>query len=182
MRRFMTKKRLVTAGIVATLLVGGGAAFAIATGTGTGSGSGAGAAGGPAACTVTLKAVWDAPGTISIGGTATIDFYATNAGSQPCLIKTISANVVSGIGPVSSTTPNCQSVIDEQQDQFWLTPVGSTSSSNVSVPQNGSSGVIVPPDDTSTPLPNSGILHWASTSFDQSNCVSQPLDLSIVTP
>lgn len=183
MKRFMTKKRLATAGIVAALVVAGGTAFAITTGNGSGSGSGTGSAGGAPNCTVSLSAVWDAPGTISPGGTATIDFYATNAGSAPCIVKSISANVVSGIGPVSSTNAACQSVIDEQQSQFWLTPVGSSSKTNVTVPQNGSSGVIIPADDTSTPLPNSGILSWLnSPSFDQSPCFNAPLSLSIVTP
>ena len=181
MKRFMTKKVAVI-GVVATLIVGGGVAFAITTGVGTGSGSGTGSAGGPPNCAVTLSAVWDAPGTISPGGTATIDFYATNAGTAPCLVKSISAHVVSGIGPVSSTIPACQNVIDSQQDQFWLTPVGSASKTNVTVPQNGATGVIVPADDTSTPLPNAGILNWQDTGFDQSPCFSAPLSLSIVTP
>ncbi len=190
MKRLMTKK-VATIGVIATVLVGGAAAFAIVTGVGTGSGGGAGAAAGPGACPVTLTANWDPPGTIGppapgpAGATATIDFSAKNLGTQPCLVKTISANVVSLVGPVSSSVANCQSVIDEQQSQFWLTPAtgtGSTSTTNVSVPQNGGSGVMVPNNGLATPLPAPGTLHWVNEGFDQGPCLSQPLNLAIVTP
>jgi len=182
MKRFKGKK-WAAMGVVGALIVGGGVAFALATGVGTGSGSGVGVAGGPGSCTVSLAANWDSPGSITPGGTATIDFSATNSGSQPCLVKSISASVVSGIGPVSSSNAGCQSVIDEQQDQFWLTPGGSSSSTNVTVPQNGTSGVIIPPTGLATPLPDAGTLHWLnSPSFLQDACYTAPLTLSITTP
>jgi hypothetical protein len=185
MRRFRGKK-WAAGGVVAALVVGGGVAFALATGTGSGSGSGAGAAGGPAACSVQLQANWDPPGTITPGGTASIDFAAKNTSNQPCLVKSISAAVNSGIGPVSSSNAACQGVIDEQQNQFWLTPDPSGATSNVTVPQNGATGVVIPPGGSTapwTPLPNNGLLHWLNSSnFLQDACASAPLTLSIVTP
>lgn len=185
MKRFRGKK-WAAGGVVAALVVGGGVAFALATGTGSGSGTGAGQAGGPAACSVGLQANWDPPGTITPGGTASIDFAARNTSNQPCLVKSISAQVISGIGPVSSTDPTCQGVIDQQQSQFWLTPQGNNSLTNVTVPQNGTTGVVIPPGGSGapwTPLPNNGILHWSnSNNFLQDACASQPLTLSIVTP
>ena len=40
-----------------------------------------------------------------------INFAAKNTGTQPCLVKSISASVVSAIGPVSSSNGACQTVI-----------------------------------------------------------------------
>ena len=184
MRVFKSKKWLV-AGAVGALVISGGVAFAIVQGTASGSGSGSTTAGSAVSCPVTLSVDFDTSG-ITPGGTATIDFDATNKGTVPCLIKTISATVVSGVGPVSSTniTPlgGCQGVINEQQSQFWLTPVGSSSLTNAPVPQGTGSGVVVPAGATNDPLPNSGILHWATTAFDQSLCLGEPLTLAVQTP
>lgn len=182
MKRFMTKKAAAV-GVVAALLVGGGVAFAVVQGSASGTGSGSTTAAGPGPCPVSLSVDFDPGPALTPGGApALIDFDASNSGSQACLIKTISASVFSGIGPVSSSNPGCQSVIDELQSQFWLTPSPSGASTNTPVPQNGSSGVLVQPGSHNIPLPGEGLLHWSSTGFDQSACLGEPLTLAVQTP
>jgi hypothetical protein len=181
MKRFMTKKVAVI-GVVATLLVGGGVAFAIAQGSASGSGSGSTTAGVAGPCPVTLSVTFDPGPAITPGGTALIDFDAKNTGSAACLVKTISATTFSGIGPVSSANTACQNVIDQLQSQFWLTPSPSGALTNTPVPQNGTTGVLIQPGVGDVALPGEGLLHWANTSFDQSNCLGAPLTLAVQTP
>ncbi len=181
MKRFMTKKAAAV-GVVAALLVGGGVAFAVVSGSASGTGSGSTTAAGPGSCPVTLSVDFDPGPAITPGGSALIDFDVTNHGTAACLIKTISASVFSGIGPVSSSNAACQSVINSLQSQFWLTPDPSGATTNTPVPQDGSSGVLVPPGSTDIPLPGEGLLHWSSTSFDQSACQGEPLTLAVQTP
>lgn len=182
MKRFMTKK-VAAIGVVAALVVGGGVAFATLQGTASGTGSGSTTAAGPGPCPVTLAVVFDPGPAITPGGTALIDFSAKNSGTVACLVKSISASVFSGVGPVSSSNTACQNVINELQSQFWLTPDPSISTTNVSVPQGpGGSGVLIQPGLGNVPLPGEGLLHWANTSFDQTACQNAPLTLNVQTP
>ncbi len=181
MKRFMTK-RVAAIGVVATLLVGGGVAFAAFQGSASGTGNGSTTAAGPGPCPVSLSVDFDPGPAITPGGSALIDFDASNAGTTACLIKTISATVFSGIGPVSSSNPGCQNIIDQLQSQFWLTPDGSAATTNTPVPQNGTTGVLVQPGSHNIPLPGEGRLHWLNTAFDQTPCQNQPLTLAVQTP
>jgi hypothetical protein len=196
MKRFMTKK-IAAIGVVATLLAGGAVAFAYTQGGATGSGNGGTTAGTPSTLPVTLS-VTVTPG-ITPGGTTAVSFDVSNPNSTPVLLTTISAafqtttNPMGSIGPVGSTggVSGCEGVINSGTDvalpatQFWLTPVGSSSLSNVPVPENAG-GVLVAAGAVHQPLPTGGTLHWystpTSTGINQNACNGAPLTLYVTTP
>ena len=214
MKRFMTKKRLVTSGLIATLLVGGGVAFAFIPGGASGSGNGGTTSGGAAAVPVTLSvhicpdattagppswtAVCPTATPITPGGTALVYFDVKNSSTTSALVTTISAayqttvNPMGSFGPVGSTggVSGCEGVINEgtgtasPAQQFWLTPTGSASMTNVPIPEN-TGGVTVPPG-ADIMLPTPGLLHWyntpTSTGINQLPCEPAPLTLYVTTP
>lgn len=81
---------------------------------------------------------------------------------------------------VSVTTPvaACQAVLDEQP-QFWLTPVSSTSFlTNVLVPEN----VVIAAHSTGAALPSSRVLNFYNAPLNQDACISAPVTLTVQTP
>lgn len=102
----------------------------------------------------------------------TVTFAATNP--NPVAVKVTTVSLVT----VTSPDAACQAVINQQQPQFWLTPVGSTSLTGVPVPEN----VVIPAHATDAPLPTSGSLYWLSTPFDQNACLGQTMTVTLQTP
>jgi hypothetical protein len=186
MQRFMNKKRLVTAGIVGTLLVGGAVAFATIQGAASGGGSG-GTTGGtapnvPVTISVTIAAT---PALVPGGAEVPVTFDVGNASTtQSALVTSISQipvtvkNGTGNYGPVSSSNTACQAVINGNPGQFWLTPIGSTSTTPVTVMQN----TLVGPNVSDQNMPSQGQLSWASTAQVQNACLGQPLTLWVTTP
>jgi hypothetical protein len=186
MLRFMTKKRLVTAGIAGTLLVGGAVAYATIQGAASGGGSGGTTGGQAPNVPVTISvAIASTPALVPGGGAVPVTFDVSNASTtQSALVTSISqiptgtANGNGTFGPVSSSNAACQAVINGNPGQFWLTPLGSASLSPVTVMQNTLVGPLVNHQD----MPSQGQLKWASTSQVQNACLGAPLTLWVTTP
>jgi hypothetical protein len=186
MKRLMTKKRLVTAGIVGTLLVGGAVAYATIQGAASGGGSGPVTTGqAPNVPVVISVAIATTPALVPGGGPVAVTFDVSNASTtQSALVTSISQipvtvkNGSGNFGPVSSTNAMCQAVINGNPGQFWLTPLGSSSTSPATVMQN----TLVGPTVVDQNMPSQGQLTWASTSQVQNACLGAPLTLWVTTP
>ncbi len=163
MRRFMTKK-FVAAGLAATLLVGGGVAFAVITLTGTGTGSGGATAGTAGSASVTLSVHIASTPALVPGATVPVDFDATNTNPNPVTISTIS------FVSVTSTNALCESLLSNYP-QFSL----ATLTIDETVPATTSDYGLIP----------SGALVWhdlTSPPVDQDACLGEPLTLNVTTP
>ena len=82
------------------------------------------------------------------------------------------------MGPSARRTSACQAVINGNPGQFWLTPIGSSSTTPVTVMQN----TLVGPGVVDQNMPSQGQLSWASTLQLQNACLGAPLTLWVTTP
>ena len=117
MKRFMSKKRLVTAGIVGTLLVGGAVAYATIQGAASGGGSGGTTGGSAPPVPVTISvAIASTPALVPGGPEVPVTFDVSNASTtQSALVTSISQipvtskNGTGNYGPVSSSNADVPS-------------------------------------------------------------------------
>ncbi len=181
MKRFMTK-RVAAVGVVATLLVGGGIAFALVPGTGSGSGSGTTTAGTGSTLAVTISVHFNGSTPLVPGGSIPVTFDATNTNAAPALIKTISLDTSSSTAPdgVSSSNAGCEAFLQAYNRNIVTIPPNSdnqftlpTVTINTSVPAGATNYGLIP----------QGSLSWINLpTVDQSPCLGQPLTLHVTTP
>jgi hypothetical protein len=167
MRRFMTK-RVALIGVVGALLVGG-AAYAGLTLTGTGTGSGTTTGGTPGTAPVSISVHIAPTPALVPGGSSTVTFNGTNAGTSPVKVTTIS------FVSVTSADPGCQNLIN--------TAALGANAVQFSMPTVAENQV-VPPSSTIgfTALGTLSWANWVTPFQDQSACVGKPLTLNVATP
>jgi len=169
MKRFMTKKAAAI-GIAASLLVGGGVAFAVIGLQGTGTGSQTISSGTTGTAQITLSVHINNTPALIPGSSAVISFDASNPNPNPVTVSTIS------LRSVTSSNATCNDVLQNlDPNQISMATV----SENELIPANTANYI----------FPHSSTIVWRNDDgtggtpiVDQSSCLGVPLTVTVQTP